>query len=440
MGERKIWLPKLASVLLILFLVTLFFPRESLGSVQPGLTLTGMDNSDATHSAFVAQFIAWLQDETGMQLAVASNGHVTIVNQNPPGVVKKPSLKNTLIAIIQSSKLVGLNLGDFKKILFDAFGGDGHGKVDMKDLAALPDPPAPPAVSNDFCKAQVIAHILDEYFRAAKIDNGANGYGDSHIYGIISENDARKDDGGLGRRPYYGRPFVEWTVVGQALHMIIHWFGPDPNDPMKMVEVYREDWTTNNEGYNLVGPPARTVNPPNPRRISIPILPWLRDFLKFIGRIISIGNVSESVWSGFTVCYQPVTYQVLSVLEGDYTSSYIIVDHPIINGSTDADPINVQLSSNVFYDGNTLLVQANSTGSTDPTSGIPIYDGVSSVMNPPAPVGGYAVSINKPNASSDAYILYTMSVTATAISVAVLKKSHRARKTKNKSFEINKTT
>jgi hypothetical protein len=370
-----------------------------------------------------------VQDATGIQLAVDVNGRVTITNANPPGaVVKKPSLKKVLQAIIGDvNHLVQLNLGRWGNVFMDRF---RDGKVDMDDLEALPDTPAPPPPgSNALCKVQVIAHILDEYYFAAKTQQP---YRSCHVHGIISENDARKDDGGIGLRVYDDNTFITEDGPIGARVMHLHYFAPDPTDPSKMVEVYREDIPLDATEDDIAGPITRTLNPPNPIRIPVLIPPWLQNLLRFVGRIIGVGNVSQPVWSGWEMTYQPVTYQVLSILQGSYNMSQIVVDQPIVYGSPDADPNTPQLLSSTYYSGNIVTVDANSTGLNDPATNLPVYEANSPTMPMIGGVGGISTPVKEPavgnHSLSVLYVGLTWTITGAIVATAIYANRIRRRK------------
>lgn len=347
------------------------------------LILSGKDDpSDAQKSAYVGTYIRWIQNFTSMVLDYDKSGKVTFVQQSdiPP---RSESLRKKMHAIIDSGVTVVIELDRSpSRIWFDGFKGNGKQIQDLDDLDALPIPPKSGSASDNWDRAQQIAHTLNEGYYAA-LHNA--GYRDSHRKGgIASENKVRDDVGGSGDRVLDGST---WQRINST-HRSKHWFGPaDPTG--KKTEVYREIFKLKDS--DGVAEITRITNPPSPKNVKDPT----GENLTFIGKVTSIGDPSWNLWSGDIENFQPVTYEVLSVVYGNYTvGESIIVYHSIIIGHPDADPTIPRLSSTIFTYGKELRVQAIYTGYNDTVTGVPIYE-TDFPTSPVAPVGGIWIPVDK---------------------------------------------
>jgi hypothetical protein len=386
------------------------------------LVLKGKDNlADATKSAYVQTYIGWLENFTSKDLEVTKEGKVTVVqilNVTP----RSYSLMHKLNMIIENGVTVEITLDRSPNgVFFDAFQGNGKQIQDLDDLDALPDPPAPSTTSDAWDKAQQIAHTLNEGYWAAKY---AAGYIDSHRKGgISSENGARDDVGGTGDRVLDGST---WQTIN-ATHISKHWFEPDPTDPTgkRKIEVYREIFKLK-DSDGIEPQVTRIKKPANPKNVTDPT----GESLIFIGRVVSIGDPCWNLWSGEIENFQPVTYEVLSVVYGNYTvGESIIVNHAIIFGHPDADPTIPRLSSTIFTYGKELRVEAVYTGYNDTVTGVPIYE-TDFPTSPAAPVGGIWVLVGKLELLAP-YIglalVILVATVATAIYVKRVKRGREAR-------------
>jgi len=392
------------------------------------LYIKGKDNPDnAMKSVYVQVFLEWLRDFAAKKSSVVENGKVKleyIENREPPSWHLQEKLDN----IIENEKTVTLILDHENEDIFvDQFVGRGTQEVDISDIAAFPFPPIPPAKSDSWDKAQLIAHVLNEGFYAA-LKNSTN-YLQCHINGgLSSELTARMEVGGNGERMSNALTGGKAAQLNTTENYItLHWFVLDPSDPSgkRKIENYRENikltgnmivggnleprWNIARDGSGNSIITRQRYPPFLPVRKSFEDPPGLFDnILKFRGRISAVGNSTYFLWSGIIHNFQPVAYEILSIIQGEYAENQIVVNHAIVYGSPDADPVIPMLSPSIFYVGNELIVQAypNLDFNTD----IPVQ------LAPP--VGGIAFPPDK-LALLAPYIILAALIAIAAVSFAV---------------------
>jgi len=329
--------------------------------------LRGADNlGDARKSEYVKEYIGWLEEYTGADFDVDKDGRVRIVKE--PKEPKIKPLYDKIKKIIESGKRVEILLNkSHPGVWFDAFKGNGKQVQDLADLEALPNPGEIP---NAWDRAQQIAHTLNEALYAA--EHGA-GYMDSHRKGgIRSENIIRVYLDCIGKRVLDGHT---WQILNET-HWAKHWFGP-PDKEGNKVEVYREIFRVSNcdivkdkNGKPII---VRVREPANPKKVKDP---QANVTLVFLGRVVYVAEPVFNAWCGEVENFQLVRYEVIEVVEGNYTRGFIDVYHALIIGSGDCDLKECRLTPSKFYNGSMLIVRAVFTGSRyecdTPTVQVPV--------------------------------------------------------------------
>jgi hypothetical protein len=315
------------------------------------LILKGADSpTDATKSNYVYKFLRWLVQFTGKLLDVGKDGKVTVVSTPP----QENHLAKKLDNIINDKVTVQINLDSTRPdILIDRFEGFGHGTVDIDDLDSLPDPN--PNNPDEVDKAEAIAHILGEYYYSAKNNFGPDKYLKCHVNGgLANEYQVRKESNGAGAR------LKDKKVDENKTHIVSshHWYGP-PDQQGNRQEVYREVIVQDKTKQGKITDIKRTPNPPNPIPLKDPVS---GEVLVFIGRIVEVGSPEFPFWSGIIENLQSVTYEILQIIQGNYTEANILIYHAIVHGSPDADPEIPKLTSSIFYPGNVVMVKAVFSG------------------------------------------------------------------------------
>jgi hypothetical protein len=80
-----------------------------------------------------------------------------------------------------------------------------------------------------------------------------------------------------------------------------------------------------------------------------------RSTLIVVAKVTEVGP-SSGIWSGQFAVRQRVDYEILEVLKGSVRMSKIRVSHPIVAGSSSADPKQARLSPVLFAKGTTFLL------------------------------------------------------------------------------------
>lgn len=348
----------------------------------------------------IVTYLGWLETFTCKDLGIDSEGRLILVAEAIEGcTVRSAHLRQTVNAILMSTAAIHMTLVENDgNIFYDGFnldigGAFTEGQPDTADIGGLPDPPVPPNTSNDWNKAQQIAHHLDEYFHAVRTGQG---YAQSHQAGIASENSVRSDSGALGSRVADG---VTWQVTASGT-LTKSWFTPDPTNPANKFEVYREEVDQVGGTARVIG---RTKTPPGPKNC---VDPEPGEVLIFQGRIVSVSEPSLPVWSGEAANVQVVVYDVLSTLKGT-PGPQVRVKTPVVFGTPEADPLAPRLDPEIFTIGATRVVEAEFLrGCIDPATGQPPLWDVA--VGRKRPVGGIAVDLSrdelpleKPDSSSD---------------------------------------
>lgn len=408
--------------LIVLIMMSVLLIGFALASMQTMRLVKGESSgskfkakgSDADKQAF----LELLEKYTAWDLSFADDGETIKKVLKPDVTPKKQSLHDKLKTIIESGKPVEIEVGrSLSRVLVDAFGGDGKGEVDLDDFDKLPDPVEG---SKKISKAEVLAHVLNEYYKAAinkKIGDRKNGgtwtkdddYKEGHKKGIESQNKVREENSAEGKKEYPGPMLVGGKVE-------IPFYIPDPADPTKKKEIYREKWKLSDANIDEI----------EARSGFIVIPSYVPESLLFKGHIIEIFP-SPPAYSGSIFMTQQVKYQNVSFFDGNFSDTEIIVHHVIVSGSADVDPNLPQLKSTIFHVCNELLVEAEKI--IDPTSGNFTY--ISFTVYEPGVGGSFSPAdhpppVNSPMPLTPRIILY-MTVVTIAI-ITLYAKKHYARK------------
>lgn len=106
----------------------------------------------------------------------------------------------------------------------------------------------------------------------------------------------------------------------------------------------------------------------------------------FRGRIIAVGR-SPGFFSGIVKAYQPVTYDIVELLKGQYAYSSVTVFHLLVGGAPTEEPGEPVLRRSMFRRNRRLVIGAKLVSA--PTSGLQLFEDVEGAVwsDTPATLG-----------------------------------------------------